>query len=68
MSEIRREGETIMRTKKDTLLSLAGGKGGQKGVGVLIKKNRGKDLPKFKGWSDRVAKGRSYFRKILEKL
>ncbi len=56
LSEITREGETIMRTKKDNVLCFAQEKGGQKGVGFLIKKNRGKDLREFKGWSDRVSK------------
>lgn len=55
LAEIRREGDTIITTKLGNLLCYIGTKGGQRGVGFLIKENLSQKISEFRGISDRIA-------------
>ncbi len=56
MAEIRREGESIMETKRGNLFYYMGQKGGQKGVGFLINKKWKGKITEFQGISDRISR------------
>jgi len=47
-SEVRREGEKMIQTKEGSILCWKGEKGGQKGVGFLMKEEWRKKLSEFK--------------------
>lgn len=55
LSEVRRNGETIMLTKNKNLFCHFGSEGGQKGVGFIVKSHLVKNLFEFKGITDRIA-------------
>jgi len=55
ISEVRREGNTTIITKKGNMLSYIGTGDGQKGVGFIIKPEWAKRVVEFRGISDRIA-------------
>lgn len=54
ISEVRRMGENILKTKKENLFCYYGTTLGQKGVGVLISKKLSKKFIEFKPVSERI--------------
>jgi len=55
LSEVRRNGESILLTKNKNLLCQIGTEGGQRGVGFILKNRLTKNFVEFKGITDRIA-------------